>query len=494
MSEYLLELSHISKAFSGVQALDDVSLKIRPGRVMCLAGENGSGKSTLVKIISGVYKRDEGEISFEGEKLGSIIPSKAVSLGIQVIYQDLSIFQNLTVMENLAINNELAENRKIINWARMRKLAEKALEAVDYNIPLDAKMSKLSIADKQLVAICRALLYNAKLIIMDEPTTALTTKEVHALFKTVRRLKEQGIAIMFISHKLEEVFDISDDVTILRNGKNVFTGTAQELDHRKFAYYMTGRDLQDVRYMPNRISAHPVLEVKNLSLAGKYENVSFGVRKGEILGITGLLGSGRTELALSLFGVMKPTSGEIRLDDKPINLHSPVKAHQHHIGYVPEDRLTEGLFLDQPIAENITVSSIDKLSNAIGLIDRSTILKEADGWVKELSIATDNVRKKVGTLSGGNQQKVVLSKWLSTDLKVLILNAPTVGVDIGAKADLHKLFYDLAQEELAIILISDDLTEVAANCNRVLVMNEGRIAGVLQDVEISEKAILEMIG
>ena len=269
MADSLLKAVDIHKSFAGVHALKGVSLEIQPGEIHCLAGENGCGKSTLIKVISGVHAPDKGYIEFGGKRLEKITPIDAIMLGIQVIYQDLSIFQNLTVMENLAINNELAENRKIINWARMRKLAEKALEAVDYNIPLDAKMSKLSIADKQLVAICRALLYNAKLIIMDEPTTALTTKEVHALFKTVRRLKEQGIAIMFISHKLEEVFDISDDVTILRNGKNVFTGTAQELDHRKFAYYMTGRDLQDVRYMPNRISAHPVLEVKNLSLGGK---------------------------------------------------------------------------------------------------------------------------------------------------------------------------------------------------------------------------------
>jgi simple sugar transport system ATP-binding protein len=493
MAEYLLSMARVSKAFSGVQALDNVELFIKPGRVMCLAGENGCGKSTLVKIISGVYTRDSGEVCFEDKNLASIIPARAVALGIQVIYQDLSIFPNLTVMENLSLNTELSEKRKIISWKRMRGLAKKALATIGQDIPLSAKMGDLSVADKQLVAICRALLHNAKLIIMDEPTTALTKKEVDALFKTVVRLKESGIAILFISHKLEEIFEIADDVTILRNGKNVYTGTTQELDHRKFAYYMTGRDLTDARFQPGKISPEPVLEAKGLTLKDKYNDISFCLRKGEILGITGLLGSGRTELALSLFGVLKPTDGQVLLSGKEIHLHSPIAAQRHHIGYVPEDRLTEGLFLNQPIAENITVSSMDRLSNKLSLISREAILKEADKWVKKLSIATNDARKAASTLSGGNQQKIVLAKWLSNDLDVLILNAPTVGVDVGSKADLHQLFHGLARAGMAIIIISDDLIEVAGNCNRVLVMKDGGIVGHLEDAGITEQAILQII-
>ena len=493
MSEYLLDMKHVSKAFSGVQALDDVSLLVKPGRIMCLAGENGSGKSTLVKIISGVYARDAGEISYEGKQISSMIPARAVAMGIQVIYQDLSIFPNLTVMENLSINTELAANRKIISWKRMRSHAAKALEKIDQHISLDAKMGDLSVADKQLVAICRALLHDAKLIIMDEPTTALTKKEVDSLFRTIRGLKNDGIAIMFISHKLEEIFEISEDVTILRNGKNVYTGQTGDLDHRRFGHYMTGRDLMENPFRPGNISEKPVLEVKGLALKNKYRDVSFELRRGEILGITGLLGSGRTELALSLFGIMKPSGGKILLEGKEIKLRSPVKAHRYHIGYVPEDRLTEGLFLQQPIAENITVSSMDRLSNRLSLISRKKIIGEAERWVKKLSIATDDARRLASTLSGGNQQKIVLSKWLSNDLKVLILNAPTVGVDVGSKADLHMLFQDLAKKDLAIIIISDDLIEVAGNCNRVLVMKDGEIVGRLEGAEITHKAILEII-
>jgi simple sugar transport system ATP-binding protein len=346
MSEYLLDMKHVSKAFSGVQALDDVSLLIKPGRIMCLAGENGSGKSTLVKIISGVYSRDAGEISYEGKRVTSMIPARAVAMGIQVIYQDLSIFPNLTVMENLSINTELAANRKIISWKRMRSHAAKALEKINQHISLDAKMSDLSVADKQLVAISRALLHDAKLIIMDEPTTALTKKEVDSLFRTIRQLKDDGIAVMFISHKLEEIFEISEDVTILRNGKNVYTGQTSDLDHRKFGHYMTGRDLMENPFRPGDISDNPVLEVKGLALKNKYRDVSFELRRGEILGITGLLGSGRTELALSLFGVMKPTGGKILLDGKEISrkyhgiVHGPsfqqAQPHQqkenHHRG------------------------------------------------------------------------------------------------------------------------------------------------------------------
>lgn len=494
MSEFLLSMTNISKAFSGVQALDHVDLFVRPGKIMCLAGENGSGKSTLVKIISGVYSRDAGEVVFDGHPIESIIPAKAVAMGIQVIYQDFSIFPNLTVMENLSINTELAENRRIINWNRMRANAQQALDKIGYHIPLDAKMRDLSVADKQLVAICRALLHNAKLIIMDEPTTALTKREVESLFKTVLQLKNQGIAIMFISHKLEEVFEISDDITILRNGKNVYTGHVHEISSQEFTYHMTGRcDLEELKFSAENISDQPVLEVRNLSHYHKYQDVSFDLRKGEILGITGLLGSGRTELALSLFGSLKPTAGEIKLNGKTIKINSPIDAHKNHIGYVPEDRLTEGLFLQQPIADNIASCSLKELANKAGIIADQEIEDNAQKWVKKLRIATDNVKKKASTLSGGNQQKIVLAKWLNTDLQVLILNAPTVGVDVGSKSDLHQLFQDLARDNLAIILISDDISEVTANCNRVLIMKDGKVVQVLKDNEITEQAILEVI-
>lgn len=493
MSEFLLEMKNIDKSFSGVHALDDVNFAVRPGRVMCLAGENGCGKSTLVKIISGVYTKDEGEVWFEGKKISKITPAEATKLGIQVIYQDLSIFPNLTVRENLAINSEITANKKFVNRKRMDATAKEALSKIGHDIDLDAKMGDLSVADKQLIAICRALLFNAKFIIMDEPTTALTKKEVDALFKTVCKLREKGIAIMFISHKIEEVFEIADDIAIMRNGKNVYLGKTQDITPKEFTYYMTGRELTGEHFCPQNISAEPVLEVKNLSLKGNYYDVSFDLRKGEILGITGLLGSGRTELALSLFGLLKPDSGDIVLGGKKVKITSPIMAQKLHIGYVPEDRLTEGLCLHQPIADNITLSSLKRLSSKLGMLKQKDILDDANIWVDKFSIATDDAKKNASTLSGGNQQKIVLSKWLSNDLDVLILNGPTVGVDVGAKQDIHQLVHELANEGLAVIIISDDLEEVIANCSRVIVMKEGRIVGQMESEDICNETILDII-
>jgi ABC-type sugar transport system, ATPase component len=493
MSEYLLEMTGVCKAFSGVRALDNVSFQVRPGKVMCLAGENGCGKSTLVKIISGVYTRDEGEVLFDGKQIVKITPAEATKLGIQVIYQDMSIFPNLTVMENLAINSEITAGRKLVNRKRWETTAKEALSKIGYRIDLYAKMGELSVADKQLVAICRALLFDAKLIIMDEPTTALTKKEVDALFKTVRKLRDSGIAIMFISHKTEEIFEISDDVCIMRNGKNVYSGQTSQLTPRSFTYYMTGRELSEDHFIAKNISREPVLKVENLSLKNKFNKVSFDLRKGEILGITGLLGSGRTELALSLFGLEHPNEGQIILNGKPVRISSPILAQKLKIGYVPEDRLTEGLCLQQSIADNITLASLKRLSNTFGLLKQHNIIEDAVIWKDKFSIATDDVNKYASTLSGGNQQKIVLSKWLSNDLDVLILNGPTVGVDVGAKQDIHALVHQLANEGLAVIIISDDLSEVVLNCSRVVVMKEGKIVGEMTGDKISEDEILAII-
>ena len=492
MSEYLLQMKGIDKNFSGVHALDHVDFAVRPGRVMCLAGENGCGKSTLVKIISGVYTKDEGEVFFEDKKVDKITPAEATRLGIQVIYQDLSIFPNLTVMENLALNSEITANRKLVNRKRWEATAKEALSKIGYDIDLNARMGSLSVADKQLVAICRALLFNAKLIIMDEPTTALTKKEVDALFKTVRQLKESGIAIMFIGHKIEEIFEIADDVCVMRNGKNVFLGETAGLERKDLIYYMTGREINDDFFVPENISEKPVLEVENLELKNKFEDVSFDLRKGEILGITGLLGSGRTELALALFGLERPTGGSIKINGNAEKITSPIKAQNLKIGYVPEDRLTEGLCMEQPIADNIELSSLKRLSK-FGLIKKEDINKDAQIWVDKFSIKTDDARKNANTLSGGNQQKIVLSKWLANDLDVLILNGPTVGVDIGAKQDIHALVHELANQGLAVIIISDDLAEVVVNCSRVVVMKAGKIVGEMTGKDITEDNIREII-
>ena len=491
--EYLLEMTGIHKRFGGVHALNDVTLRVRPGKVMCLAGENGCGKSTLVKIISGVYTKDEGTVTFEGKEITKINPAEATRLGIQVIYQDLSIFPNLTVRENLAINSEITAGRKLVNRKRWDETARAALAKVGCDIDLDAKMGDLNVASKQLVAICRAMLFNAKLIIMDEPTTALTKKEVDALFVTVRQLRDAGIAIMFISHKTDEIFEISDDVCIMRSGINVYTGETKALTRKQYTKYLTGRDIEDDYFVPKNISEEPVLEVKNLSIDHRVKDVSFDLRKGEILGITGLLGSGRTELALALFGLEKPTAGEIVLNGKSVKIKNPIAAQKLRIGYVPEDRLTEGLCLAQPIADNIALSSLKRLGKALGFLKRKDIIDEGWKWQETFHIKTDDVRKNASTLSGGNQQKIVLAKWLANDLDVLILNGPTVGVDVGAKQDIHALVHELANQGLAVIIISDDLPEVVVNTSRVLVMKEGAIVGEMTGDDITEANIAKII-
>lgn len=491
MPQSLLKAVGISKSFAGVHALKNVSLEIQPGEIHCLAGENGCGKSTLIKIISGVYQMDSGYIEFNGKKLTKITPSEALALGIQVIYQDFAVFPNLTVMENLAINTELAAKRKFVNWKRMRRIAEDAIAKINFQVDLDALVGSLSVAEKQMVAICRALMSDAKLIIMDEPTTALTKKEVKALFNIILKLKAQGIAILFVSHKLNEVFEISERFTIFRNGELVVTGSTKELDDKKFTYYMTGREFESRIFKPEKLSEKPVFELSGLGLRGYFDDINLSVRGGEILGITGLLDSGRTELALAMFGLKKPDSGKIFKDGKEIRISSPRDAIKAGIGYVPEDRLSEGLFLPQAIGDNIVVSELDKLSSAAGIFDRKKADEEKHHWVDELEIKTPDHNNAASTLSGGNQQRIVLSKWMAVNPDVLILNGPTVGVDIGSKHDIHAILQKQAKEGMAVIIISDDLPEILQNCSRIIVIKDGRFVAEMNAEDASEDAILD---
>lgn len=491
MAQSLLKAEHVKISFGNVHALRDVSLEILPGEIHCLMGENGCGKSTIIKIISGVYQRDGGTVEFNGQKLDKITPIDAINLGIQVIYQDFALFPNLTVAENLALNTELASRKKTVSWKNVRKIAEEAVAKINFQVDMDQKVKELSVAQKQMVAISRALMSNAKLIIMDEPTTALTRKEVDALFKIILKLKEQGIAILFISHKLDEVFEISDRYTIFRNGEMVAAGNMKELDDKKFTYYMTGREFADKVFVAENVSDKPVLELKNLTKEGAFSDISFTLRRGEILGITGLLDSGRTELALSMFGMLPADSGEILKEGKPVKIASPRDAINCNIGFVPEDRLSEGLFLTQSIGDNIIISEIDRLKKKNGLFDHKKRDEEVEKWVKELEIKTQNPDNPATTLSGGNQQRIVLAKWLACDLDVLILNGPTVGVDIGSKHDIHMVLQRLAGQGLGVIIISDDLPEVIQNCSRVLVIKDGRIKSEYDTQKVNEKMIID---
>jgi simple sugar transport system ATP-binding protein len=495
MAEALLEIRQISKSFGGVKALDQVNLTLKKGEIHCLAGENGSGKSTLIKIISGFYKSDSGTITFDGKTSGNLSIIESIHRGIQVIYQDFSIFPNLTVMENISMNYELFNRKKIINWKAVKKIAKESLEHIGISIPLDEPVENLSVADKQLVAIARSILYNARLIIMDEPTSALTRSEVDKLFRVIRQLQSEEITILFVSHKLDEVFEISDHFTVLRNGKIIITDNTANIDNDKFIYYMTGRQIKEEYFnAENKDESACLFKVENLSLTNAFKDVSFEIHPGEILGITGLLGSGRTELAKALFGLYKVSSGKIFVDGIPVQIGSPLDAIKQGIAYVPEDRLTEGLFLNQSVQDNLAISSIDNLTEKWGRVNQIQLQKNANFWIEKLSIKLNKIEDRISTLSGGNQQKTVVGKWLETNPKVLILNGPTVGVDIGSKFDIHVLLRTLAAEKkIAIILISDDIAEILKNCNRILIIDKGRIVSEQVNANLDEKQLAAMV-
>ena len=476
MSENIIKLTGIKKYFGGVKALDGVDLTIKKGEVHCLAGENGCGKSTIINIISGFYTPDAGTIEIDGKEYTKLNTQQAIDAGVQVIYQDLSVFPNLTVRENLAITMEKTNGKKFVSKKTYDEIAKRALATIDFKVDLDEYVENLTVADKQMIAISRALLNNAKLIIMDEPTTAITQREVKNLFKVIRDLQSRGIAVLFVSHKLDEVFEIAQQFTIFRSGHNVYSGPTQDLTQELFTHYMTGRDdIEEEAYeYKTGANAKPILEVKNLSLANGFKNCSFDIKPGEIVGITGLLGSGRTELAETIFGIHKADSGEIYLDGQKVEIKGVKDAIAKGIGYVPPERNVEGLFMDQSIADNISVTRWDEHLKGL-FMNQASIDESVAHWVKELSIKIGSPADNMRTLSGGNAQKCVLAKWLSLPLKVLILNGPTVGVDIGAKFDIYTLTKKLAADGLAVIIISDDIREVLMNCNRVLIMRQGHL-------------------
>jgi simple sugar transport system ATP-binding protein len=484
-----LVLQEVDKWFAGVHALNKVSLTINRGEIHCLAGENGSGKSTLIKVIAGVVRPDSGRIVIAGVHRTAPHPIDAIHAGIQVIYQDFSLFPNLTVAENLALNSQLEHGKWLVNWKAVRAIAERALAQIGVEIDLDRRVERLSVADKQLVAIARALLQDARLVILDEPTTALTQREVRRLFEIIKRMQARGIASLFVSHKLREVLEISERITILRNGRKVREGEVAEFDERKIVFHMTGRELSQERFTFDRTGKRRVLEVSGLSCRDQFRDVSFDLAAGEILGITGLLGSGRTELALSLFGVKPPDRGVVRVDGVEQRIDSIQRAVRAGIAYVPEDRVSEGLFLLQSITRNMSVSMLKQLRGRGGLIDFRRARELVRSWVKGLAISTPDPELPVQSLSGGNQQRVVLARWLSTRAKVLILNGPTVGVDMGSKADIHAKLKELAGQGLGIVVISDDLPELVQNCNRVLVMEKGRVIGELEGEKISDTSL-----
>ena len=496
MAEAFLEVRGISKAYEGVQALHDVSLTIGRGEVHSLVGENGSGKSTLIKIIGGVVVPDQGVVVINGRPHSHLAAIDAIRQGIQIIYQDLSLYPNLSVAENISFNQFVERRASLVSWKEVRAIAQRGLAEIGERIDLEESVQNLSVAKRQIVAITRSLTQNARLIIMDEPTSAITREDVDHLFSVIARLKAKGISTLFISHKLSEIFEIAEVVTILRDGRKVGDFSAAELNDAKLTYLMTGQRIQYTPYRPaGEKKAVPLLEVRGLSRKGQFQDISFALWPGEILGLTGLIGSGRTELALALFGLNPPDTGQILMNGKAVRVRTPQDAGRLGIGYLPEDRLTQGLFIGQSIGDNIVITILRKLLGALGFIDPIRRRRTEKRWLEDLAVKAPSARVRAWSLSGGNQQRVVLAKWLATDPKVFILDGPTIGIDIASKRNIHEIIRALAQRGIAIIMISDEIPEILHTCNRVLLMREGRLEREIDDVSaVGEAELLTAVG
>ncbi len=495
MSEerYIVEAEHIYKSYVGVQALKDVSIKIKEGEIRCLAGENGCGKSTLVKIISGVEKCTSGSIRIGGKDLTHGSAKDAIDAGVEVIFQDLSLFEAMSVAENIAMNKMIKDGKPVVNQKEIREIAAKALKKIDVDMPLDVPLQELSIANKQLVAICRALTLDARLLFMDEPTTALTRNEVDRLLEIVLELKKTGMAVVFISHKLDEVMKIADTITVIRDGVKIGDYAASEMDSKKLAFYMTGREVDWEHYERKGGDEESLLEVKNLTRKGNYENISFSLREGDILGLTGLLGAGRTELALSIFGMNKPDSGEIYIKGKKETISSPDDAIDLGIGLVPEERATQGLFLQKSVNENVAAAILKRLKGFLGNIDSNASRDLAKEAIDQFGIKVYNEDTLINTLSGGNQQKALIARWAASKPKVFILDTPTVGIDIGSKAEIYEDIHKFASDGMGVILISDEVDEIVSNCNRVIVLFDGKIVKEYTTEEMGADDIKQQI-
>lgn len=472
----LLQLENISKVFGGVRALRGVKFDIMPGEVLCLAGENGCGKSTIIKIISGVYQPEPGAVMLmDGESIEGLDPARARDLGIQVIWQDLALFPEMTVAENIAFEQNLGSRPRIVSYRNMKEAAGRILQRLGVSIDLNRPVRSLSIAQRQVVAIARALVRDARLVFMDEPTASLSHAETEALLKIVRRLSADGIAVVFVSHRLAEVLDVCTRVTVFRDGQYVGTFPTQGMTQTRLTELMTGRTFDYEIRRTDLSNAPVVLEVQGLSRARQYHDVSFTVRRGEILGVTGRLGAGRTEVALSLFGMTRPAAGTISIDGRALSLRSNRDAIRAGIAYVSEDRLQLGLVQPQSIGDNTVAAVLDELLDGTRLISAKKRHALIQDWIGQLAVKIGKPDDAVSTLSGGNQQRIVLAKWLATHPKLLLLDSPTVGVDVGARAGIFAIIHKLAAEGMAILLISDEIPEVYFNADRILHMRNGRI-------------------
>ncbi|RAK07213.1 ribose transport system ATP-binding protein [Halanaerobium saccharolyticum] len=490
-SQSILKLSSITKKFPGVLALDQVDFDLKKGEVHALVGENGAGKSTLIKIISGVHKRDGGEIEVKGEKVNIKGPRHSRELGISVIYQEFNLVPYLSIAENIFLGREQLKGNTVINKNEMYNKSSEILHDLGINLDPDTIIADLGVAMQQMVEIAKALSMDSDIIIMDEPTAALGENEIEELFKTIENLKKKGISIIYISHRLKELWEVADRVTVFRDGQYIATHPISETDKDLLINEMVGRELKE-QFPPRKIKIdNKILEVKNLATKKLLKNISFSLNKGEILGFAGLVGSGRTELMRCIFGADPKESGKILIDNQEVEIQNPQDAIEKGIGFITEDRKKQGLVLVRSVRENISLTDLSQVMNGI-VLQKDKDKKLAEAYIKKLNIKTPGSEQEVKYLSGGNQQKVVLAKWLIRDTKILIFDEPTRGIDVGAKKEVYSLMNQLAENGVGIIMISSELPEILGMSDRIMVMNHGKIAGKLDIDEADQEKILSL--
>jgi len=489
VSEYVLELKGITKIFPGVKALDKVHFQLKKGEIHALMGENGAGKSTFIKVITGVHKAEEGEMFLDGKPVNFKGPKDAQKVGIAAIYQHVTSYPHLTVTENIFMGHEDVKHG-MIQWKKMNEEANKLLKELNADFDATAEMGSLSVAQQQMVEIAKALSMKARIIIMDEPTAALTKRESEELYKIAEKLRDEGASIIFISHRFEDMYRLASKVTVFRDSQYIGTYDVDGITNADLIKAMVGREINDLFPKPDVKLGQEVLRVEKLSRQGYFKNVSFSVRKGEILGLTGLVGAGRTEVVQTIFGVEKFDSGKVYLEGKEVHIKQPSDAMQLGIGLLPEDRQHQGLILDWGIGRNITLAELSKYSKN-GITDDKVEREAAKKLAEEVDTKAVTVFDKASSLSGGNQQKVVVAKLLSSDLKLIILDEPTKGVDVGAKAAIYEIMGDLAKKGYAIIMISSEMPEILGMSDRIVVMCQGKVTGELNRTEATQEGILK---
>ena len=492
--EAILEVNNISKSFPGVQALSNVNFRLLPGKVHALMGENGAGKSTLMKIIAGLYKRDEGEITLRGKPVDFDHPGQALHSGIAMIHQELSPVLDMSIQENLFLGKEhhLLGPFGPLDYKRMNREAYDLLGLIGVELDVKKMMRDISVSQKQMVEIAKALSYNSDIIIMDEPTATLTEHEVNKLFEVIHQLRDEGRCIVYITHKMDEVFRISDEITVFRDGVYIGTYNTSDTNKNELIRLMVDRDITEM--FPDRKPdlGEVCLSVKGLHQQGVIDEISFELRKGEILGFSGLMGAGRTELVNAIFGITKPSGGEIEVNGRRVAKPKPKKMIDCGLGYVTEDRQGNGLVLLMSVQDNVTIASLRRLSRAGGLIDRKAAQHECAGFIDRLKIKTPSQRTIVQNLSGGNQQKVILAKWLMRQPDIIIFDEPTRGIDVGAKSEIYHLIAELATQGKGIIFISSEMPEILGMCDRVIVLHDGAYSGMIDIKEATQEKLLTM--